>query len=781
MATRNFAKLAFLIVAAVCCSKKETLEQSQAPTTSEPVVSSAIIPGEATIQFTEEMTALIEEGLQLDGVLSMERVFPDAGPYEGRTRRAGLNRFYKVVYSQDVPFTKAQADLSELPGIVSVTPHYLIQKRTAFNDPWFSYQWHYVDDGKADINVKGVWDRYTTGSNKVVVAVVDEPVDASHPDLQGNIWYDEAGHTGYNFARNSWDMTIRPEPGRIDGQWCFGDTGHGTHVAGTIAAVNNNGTGLCGVAGGDYAHGVPGVKIMSSVIYSGYDQVATNPETAAAIKWAADHGAVISQNSWGFVYNEDVDMATYMSYNIENYCPEIKAAVDYFIRYAGCDDDGNQLPDSPMKGGLVIFAAGNDGVQWDIISSYEPIISVGAHNRSLNRASYSNYGSWVDISAPGGAGYEGDSIWSTLPQKVNDGFSPNGGLVIDSHYYGGVGWAGTSMACPHVSGVAALIISYFGGPGFTADMAKDILFKGLGATVGGYKPCGKKLDALASFQYGVEHYPVGGQSSDPQPPVLEVDQKQLSVKAHQTAYVYYKTSDPNGDAVTVSLTPGSKAVTLDREGGRLVIDGWKDKDGTYQAKLVASDGVFSTAVSITYTLLPNHAPVVQESVSDILMSGLQNVVSLPLSSLFYDADEEPLSIWAERGASENCILVSVDEDRILIKPNGYGTATVNVTATDFMGEDAALSFRVAVVDPHQPVRVTPEVASTESFIYIETETAVTVNLSLYASTGGLVYHTQTSASVFEPIKLDVSALAPGRYTAVLDYNDSTRRVRVIKY
>ena len=119
--------------------------------------------------------------------------------------------------------------------------------------------------------------------------------------------------------------------------------------------------------------------------------------------------------------------------------------------------------------------------------------------------------------------------------------------------------------------------------------------------------------------------------------------------------------------------------------------------------------------------------------------------------------------------------------RLAITPKGYGIANVTITASDFLGADTSVSFRVAVVNPDQPVQLVEEVVSSELELRIETATPTAVKLAIYTSTGGLVYKKETLASAFLPIQLNVAGLAPGRYTAEMVYNDVTHRVRFIKY
>ena len=432
-----------------------------------------LIPDEMNVLVNEETAAILEAATGEDGyvemsrvkafsdlgVVKMRRLFPYAGKFEPRTRAEGMHLWYVVTRSGDSPMTKAAGSVLALPGVdvVELKPQIHIVGdpvvtgyapaaapetkagsgvRYPFNDPRLPSQWHYYNDGTVsasesgcDINVFSVWRAYATGNPKVIVSVVDEGVDYTHEDLAPNMWTnpEKSGDMryGYNFVNN----TFKVNPGD-----------HGTHVAGTISAVNNNGKGVCGIAGGDAAASEKGVKIMSCQIFEGKQSA----DGGSAIKWGADHGAVISQNSWGYV-------------NVQNHeTPlSLRNAVDYFIKYAGVDENGKQT--GPMKGGVVIFAAGNENREISG-NGYGPIINVASVGANYRKAYYSCYGSWVDIAAPGGDARGGNQVLSTLP----------------GNKYGYM--QGTSMACPHVSGVAALILSKFGGSGYTADgLTKKLL------------------------------------------------------------------------------------------------------------------------------------------------------------------------------------------------------------------------------------------------------------------------------------------------------------------
>ncbi|MHC1776404.1 MAG: S8 family serine peptidase [Lentimicrobium sp.] len=285
------------------------------------------------------------------------------------------------------------------------------------NDPRYSEQWHYHNTGQqggtvdADIDLPEAWD-ITRGNSSVVVAVVDGGIDYTHPDLAANMW----PGIGYNFLTNTPVVTA---------------DSHGTHVAGTVAANTNNAIGVSGVAGGDGSGN--GVRLMSCQVLSG----GTYGGMHAAPVWAADNGASISQNSWGYTTPGYFEQAAL-------------DAIDYFNFNGG---------GTVLSGGISIFAAHNFNSSANYYPAYySGTLAVAATNNNDRKALYSNYGSWVDISAPGGESNISTArgILSTRPSGTY-GFS-----------------SGTSNACPHVSGVAALIISLLPGI-LTADQLRCIL------------------------------------------------------------------------------------------------------------------------------------------------------------------------------------------------------------------------------------------------------------------------------------------------------------------
>lgn len=405
----------------------------------------------------------------------------------------GLDRWFSVSFDESIPvhafasglakrpeicalqfnsLPRLASDLKAIPFSAGASPCATKEKSIPFNDPYNGDQWNLVNTGDkslaktaregADVGVKDAW-TLTAGSPDVVVAVCDAPVKYTHPDLAGSMWVNEAeknGTTGVDDDDNGYVDDIHGYNFISEGaiRWDVeGESGHGTHVAGIIAAVNGNGIGISSIAGGSGKG--DGVRIMNCQLFEGTNG-GGDKEMADALIYAADNGACIAQCSYGY--------PAYIFSSDDNYISTLPLeyrALKYFT-----DPSNSNHPS--IGSNLVVYAAGNEATSNSDYPGALPVcVSVTALGPDFLPAGYTNYGRGCNIAAPGGDFMIGDDL---------DGYY-NKCMILSTSISETVGdyvWMeGSSQACPHVSGVAALGISYAGkiGKKFTGDQFRDIL------------------------------------------------------------------------------------------------------------------------------------------------------------------------------------------------------------------------------------------------------------------------------------------------------------------
>lgn len=476
--------LFILTLAAICCNSCVTEDTSETPLRKETPAKLVGNPygekeeGTLLVRLSESAVKDLNKGtLDADRILygledaAITPVFP--GKADAVAVRHGLHKWYEVSFDKAVSPETAAELLSSHKEIEAIEYSSILEathtsrsveyegaatKSAAaadalpFNDLLLKDQWDLINDGSlsgavagADVGVKDAW-KLTAGDPRIIVAIFDQGIATSHQDLVYSLWVNEAevngaagvdddgngyidDKNGFNFAKNQ---------GRLTYAYNHGD--HGTHIAGTIAATNNNGRGVSSIAGGS-GNG-DGVRVMSCQIFNEEGAQASPQKVANAFYYAAQHGACIAQCSYGYSDMDGMsaaEISKWMEESVEY------GALQYFL-----DPENSNC--EALETNIAVFSAGNYNNPFSLYpGALQGCISVTAFGPDFLPGGYSNYGAGCDIAAPGGDIVEGDTDAPCM--ILSTGIGANGQMTYVYKY-------GTSMACPHVSGVAALGASY---------------------------------------------------------------------------------------------------------------------------------------------------------------------------------------------------------------------------------------------------------------------------------------------------------------------------------
>ena len=478
----------------------------------------------------------------------------------------------------------AIARVSRRPTVVRAEPNYIRHATRIPNDPFYVYQWNYPN-----INLPLAWD-LTQGSDQVIVAVVDTGVLLDHPDLSGQLV------AGYDFIRDPARARdgdgIDPDPNDA-GDLGFGGSSsfHGTHVAGTIAAHSDNGDGVAGIAW----------------------QARIMPLRALGVDGGTSYDVI-----------QSVRYAAGLSNDSNTVPPQRADIINLSLgSNSSSQAEQNTIDQVRAAGVIVVAAAGNDASSNPSFpAAYAGVVSVAATTITRTRAPYSNFGPSIDVAAPGGnsaTDVNGDGIGDGVVSTIGD---DTGGVVT----FGYAALTGTSMATPHVSGVAALMKSVF--PGLTPEQFDTAL------------SAGNLTDDLGTpgrddqFGYGLINAQkavnaaivLASGAGTPVDPVLAVSPASINFGAFDTTFDIEFRNAGGGSVSVVSIVstePWLKAAPLDVDANGL---------GTYRLtvdrKLVVGDGTFTGVVTATSTANPVDIGVVMQKfgVSPSANAGLHYVL-----------------------------------------------------------------------------------------------------------------------------------------------------------
>ncbi|MFQ3611655.1 MAG: S8 family serine peptidase [Fimbriimonadales bacterium] len=426
------------------------------------------VPGELIVGVNQLESALALQAMEFVGRIKEEN--------------PALN-FYVVKLAPQIKMESATEFLNALPGVRYVEPNYIYRILATPNDPSYGQQY-----GPQRIQANLAWDSWTP-QRTTHIAIVDTGIDSNHPDLTNKMRRLSNGAVyGYNTVNNTTNA--------------LDDNGHGTHCAGIAAAQINNGVGIAGVAGWNPSNpnAQSFIQLMPVKVLDANGSGSLS-NIARGITWAADNGAhVISMSLGGSSSSQTLADAVTYAWN---------------------------------RGCLLVAAAGNSGSSSPLYPAYYTnVIAVAATDSSDRLASFSQFGSWVNIAAPGVA------ILSTIPNNRYASYD------------------GTSMACPHVAGAAALIWAQY--PNLSNQQLRSLLEQ----NVDPYQPYGSRTIAPNAGRLNVNKALLaagGGGSTPPELSGFTISPTSVTAGTNATGTVTLSAPAPSGGFV-VNISSSNPSV-----------------------------------------------------------------------------------------------------------------------------------------------------------------------------------------------------------------------------
>lgn len=583
-------------------------------------------------------------------------------------------------------------EYSHRPDVVYAEPNYCAQ--TYSDDPLYNYQWNFHAQNEGGIKAEEAWGISTgldasDNNEGVIVAIVDTGI--AYENYLGYAKAPDFANTnfvpGYDFVNRD--------------SHANDDNSHGTHVAGTVAQSTNNNLGVAGVA---YNARLMPVKVLNKKGSGTYDNI------ALGIRWAANNGAKVINLSLGG--------------------PSPSVTLEDALAYA-----------HDIKGVTIVAAAGNDGLNTiSYPAAYDDyVIAVGATRYDKALASYSNYGTGLDLVAPGGdvtVDQNGDGKGDGILQNT---FNPSTKNTSDFGYWF---FQGTSMASPHVAGVAALLIAN-GNARTPSEVQSALQETALDLdlnTPGRDDKYGYGLvDAYAALNWGAE----------PNNAPIAVSPESMTTSEDTSIDITLTATDLDNDPLTYSIATGPAHGTLSGIDQNVVTyTPAENYNGSDSFTFRVSDGkLYSDPATVSITV---------SSVNDQPVASTQSVTTLketPLNITLTanDPDNDPLTYSIATGTGPtHGTLSEIDQNVVTYTPN-----------SDYVGED---SFTFKVVD-----KGGLESTAVVSIIVTEVPIVQTVNVSIDMTTATKIAGKNTfvwavaKVSVGEPSALIANATVTGHW------------------